>query len=228
MVIICFHRISLLDVFTKPIARDPLENILPKDVLEAQQKLKARRKLSSILRSKAITEIPLRIGDLVEVYSKKQHSKRGSWSAPKKILSVDNESRCITVPGKPGKVITAAFENVRTAIKDVELAELVKTSLDELDEDIKNGIDSSPVRMAAQDEEYVQGTEHSDPDDADFSSDSPVIPLVGYRIDIYWPLDSQYYSGTVDRQDRLDSNPSRKSAIEISYMMMVKPSALTC
>lgn len=53
---------------------------MPDDVIEARDKLQARRKLALILRSKVLNEIPLKIGDLVDVFRKKQNEKSGTWS----------------------------------------------------------------------------------------------------------------------------------------------------
>ena len=86
--------------FTKPLDNNPERNVIPDDVLEAHDALQARRKLLLILKSKAVKELTVKVGDPLEIYSKQQHEKRGTWSAAKPILSVHKESRSVTVPGK--------------------------------------------------------------------------------------------------------------------------------
>lgn len=84
----------------KPLVQDVCA--IPDDVIDAQLSLNARRKLSLILKSKAITEVPINTGDTVEIYSKKDFDKRGQWPVTKKILKVDQNARIITVAGKMG------------------------------------------------------------------------------------------------------------------------------
>jgi len=86
--------------FSKPIHSKPAELTITDDVLDAHEKLQARRKLALILKSKTVREIPLHVGDSVEIIQKKQHEKRGKWSSAKTILSFDPDARSIIVPGK--------------------------------------------------------------------------------------------------------------------------------
>lgn len=57
-------------VYAKPLNQDVCA--IPDDVIEAQINLNARHKLSLILKSKAIAEVPINTGDMVEAYSKKE------------------------------------------------------------------------------------------------------------------------------------------------------------
>lgn len=86
--------------YTKPVMCKTALSAVPDDVIDAHEKLRARRKLAFILNLKVVKEIPIQVGDLVEVYQKKQHEKRGKWSVPKPVISVDHAARSVTVPGK--------------------------------------------------------------------------------------------------------------------------------
>ena len=65
--------------FSKSIAAKPLDNVIPDDVRDARDQFQTRLKPAPILRSKAVTEVPLSVGDLVETYQKRDHKKRGKW-----------------------------------------------------------------------------------------------------------------------------------------------------
>lgn len=51
-------------------------SVVPDDVIDAHEKLLARRKLALILKAKAVKEILIQVGDLVEVYQK---TARQTW-----------------------------------------------------------------------------------------------------------------------------------------------------
>lgn len=72
--------------FTKPVNSKPAELCVPINVIDAREQLQARRKLALIMRSKALTEVPVAIGDSVEIFQKKEKEKRGKWSQPKTVL----------------------------------------------------------------------------------------------------------------------------------------------
>lgn len=91
------------------------------------------------MKSKAFNEQPLHVGDIVEVYTKNQQEKIGSWSAPKKILSVIDEARSITVPGKDQRTNTISIYYIRPATPSYSLSKTVQEgiySLGELLEDL--------------------------------------------------------------------------------------------
>lgn len=69
--------------FTKSIVNNNTNNFIPEVKLDSQLKLHAKRKLSQILHSKAISDINIQVSDPVEVYSKNFNSKRISLSSPK-------------------------------------------------------------------------------------------------------------------------------------------------
>lgn len=89
--------------------------MIPDDIIESHERLQAKRKLSLVLKSKAILEITLVVGDTVEVFQRRGHEKRGSWSVRTPVLSIDHSSRSITVPGKEQQYHTVAIEDVRPA-----------------------------------------------------------------------------------------------------------------
>lgn len=49
-------------------------------------------------------------------------SKRGSLTSPRAVLAIDQETSSITVPGRSGKTISAATEDVRVACNENDLA----------------------------------------------------------------------------------------------------------
>lgn len=73
---------QLAEGFYNPVAANTIDIVVLDDVRDACDQLQARRKLALILRSKAVTEVPLSIGDVVEVYKKKEHEKRGKQPDP--------------------------------------------------------------------------------------------------------------------------------------------------
>lgn len=56
---------------------------IPDYILDAQQKLAGRRKLSLILNSNATFEENISIGEMIEFNNKSGFNKRGVWSTPK-------------------------------------------------------------------------------------------------------------------------------------------------
>ena len=127
--------------FTRPIECGNLSKIIPPDLIRAREVLKAKRKLNLILKSKSTEEIPVKVGDIVQVYIKLQNEKRGKWSSPKPVLCYDHKSRTVTVPGQNGRKINAALEDVRNAISENELATKYQEPIDALDLDISKNID---------------------------------------------------------------------------------------
>lgn len=53
---------------------------------------------------------------MIEVYSLAGMDKKGKWSSPKIVLTVDKEARTVTVPGKVCKRATVVVERVRLSI----------------------------------------------------------------------------------------------------------------
>lgn len=80
---ILMSSFELAKGYTRPLMSKA--NEIPPDIVEAQQNLNAKRKLTLILKSKSVSEIPVSVGDMVETYSVTKSDKRGHWSEPKKV-----------------------------------------------------------------------------------------------------------------------------------------------
>lgn len=59
-----------------PFGTNFIDTVVPDDIYNARGQLQARRKLSPILRSKAVTEVPLTVSDMDEVYKKGDYEKK--------------------------------------------------------------------------------------------------------------------------------------------------------
>lgn len=102
------------------------------DIFDARHTLEVKRKLARILRSKSPKILPINAGGLVEIYIKRSHAKRGSWTAPSTVVNVDYHSGVVNIPGSNGKIVKAAFEDVRPVIDDDSFAKLLRDANDEL------------------------------------------------------------------------------------------------
>lgn len=104
--------------------------------MKAKANLQARRKFSIILKQKSTTEPSISLGDTVEIYSKKDHDKRGKRSTAKAVLTVGPQSQSITVPGRINQVQAAAFENVPVNGNQDEFTKAVTEALDKYDDQL--------------------------------------------------------------------------------------------
>ena len=195
--------------YTVPVTPGAMAISIPKELVEAQQKLQAKRKLTLILKSKSIMETPVHAGDMVEVFVKHSNEKRGKWSSPKTVLSYDHNTRTVVLPGRNGRTIQAAIEDIRPSLSDNTLAVSIKDLMDDLDDEIDNEIESVTNDTG----KYPSKSKH----DANFDlsegqANAQVEPIentnseiqgksiaVGDKLSVYWPDDKQYYSGTVSR-----------------------------
>lgn len=195
--------------YTKPINGNPPKTI-PDDIIEAQENLSAKRKLAMILKSKATIEEYVSVGDMIEVYHKTGMKKKGVWSTPKIVLSVDHDSRSVTVPGRAGKRSTVALEDIRKALPENSFEETIQLSLDKLEESIEDELlETSENENIKWDYENDDDSSQSNEiqiatEDADFSGNGPIIDSEqskkvarGDHIEVFWPLDDTYYSGVV-------------------------------
>ena len=151
-----------------------------------------------------------KIGDLVEVFIHDGKSKRGSWTSPRQVLSIDHDAGCVSVPGRAGKSLSAAVEDVRAATGACELASSIQDSIDQLDfnlvEMTSGESDSDVISKDSEIDNDVNVTvnvieddfdvNNEPPDDFDGSNNGP-LPTIGDRIAIYWPQDDKHYPGTV-------------------------------
>lgn len=101
---------------TKPL--EPRQSIYPltDDPRNAHDEPIAKRKLNLSLRFHATSSPRLKVGDMVQVYLKRVLEKRGRWSSPRVVLSIDPSAGSISVPGSANNQITVAFEEFRLAI----------------------------------------------------------------------------------------------------------------
>lgn len=187
--------------FTKPLDEKDGLNVISNDLIDAHDTIKAKRKLNLILRSNALTEPQVGVGDLVEVFIKRQHEKRGKWSPPRVVLSYDPSSRTITVPGSHGKTISSAIEDTRFAIQDNPLAIQIQQSIDQIDAELEHVTDCTDENPDADEREFEH--DKSPPFHHEYSTSEcePSLPRTGDCVDIFWPLDNSYYSGTVQSID---------------------------
>jgi len=119
--------------FTRPIITHSRPTILPSEILTAHEKLIAKRKLMQILRSKTVAEPSISVGDIVEVFIKRENEKRGKWTSPKPVISVDADTFSVTVPGKNGRKNRAAFEDIRLSVANDNFSKVIQDAIDALD-----------------------------------------------------------------------------------------------
>ena len=182
--------------YTRPVQPGMFPVYIPDELIEAREQIHAKRKLVLILRSKSITDIQINPGDLVQVFIKDSKEKRGKWSTPKIVLDTDIAMRTVSVPGKMGKKVRAAFEDIRPAIKEDTFAATVQeaidnlsTNIDELLEDVQDN-DMIEVDTKITNNEVVTF-------DTEDDESLTRTPEIGDYIDVYWPLDEQYYTGKI-------------------------------
>lgn len=63
--------------FTNPVQANAFSNATTNELIHAQEKLKDKRKLNNIFRSKEGSDPPITVGDMVEIYTRRGHEKRG-------------------------------------------------------------------------------------------------------------------------------------------------------
>ena len=114
---------------------------VPPELIDAHKVLKAKRKLNLILRSKAVKLPSISVGDLVDVYVKLIHQKRGNWIGPKKLLYIDADFQSIKYPGKRGDTSTAALEDVRVSVENGSLSKQLQVENYDLDALVDETID---------------------------------------------------------------------------------------
>lgn len=126
--------------YTRPIADTGLHP-LPQEIQDAHQELIAKRKLNAILRSHAVTEPSIKVGDVVQIFVHHEHQKRGTWSEAQPVLKYDPKSRTVTVAGSKGRYRKAAVEDVRHAIDNIDLAVEIQNAIDVLTHEIEGTVD---------------------------------------------------------------------------------------
>lgn len=99
-----------------------------------------KRNLNLIMRLKSAADLQIEPGNLVQVYIKTGHEKRGKWSTPRIENMVDMSAGTVFVPGSNGKKIIAALEDTRVAIVEDYIASYVLESIDQLDDGIEESL----------------------------------------------------------------------------------------
>lgn len=83
--------------FAKPVDSSCRPQTTQSELIHAHDMLKAKRKLTLILRSKSNKEPVVRAGDLVQVYVKHRKEKRGKWLSSRSVLSFDQSDGIVLV-----------------------------------------------------------------------------------------------------------------------------------
>ena len=191
--------------YTRPATVGSYPVIVPEDILQAHDNLLAKRKLTRILRSKTTSDIPVKVDDIIQIFIREQKDKRGKWSVPKVILDFDRNSGTVAVPGKNGKTIKAAIEDVRPALPENTLASAVQDGIDTLSRSLDDVIDQlgseAPYDTTEGSDFNIAGQPKSIDYVENFLEDTEEnltpLPTVGDSIDVYWPLDDAFYTGKV-------------------------------
>lgn len=132
---------------------------VPDDVRTVHDELIAKCKLNAMFRSHAVKDKPIKVGDIIQIYIKKDNQERGSWSLPKTVLKYDRASHTVTVPGAKGHYVEAAIEDVRHAVSQHSLIQLIQDAIDVCDysiEDATRDLDDTIEDSAEQNKEFAQ------------------------------------------------------------------------
>lgn len=76
--------------FTNPIISAIFTETIPDDVMVAHETLSSKRKVTLLLRSKALAEPSIQIGYLVQVYPELHKDKRGKWISSRFLPALKN------------------------------------------------------------------------------------------------------------------------------------------
>lgn len=135
---------------------------------------------------------------MVQVYLKDEKAKRGVWSSPGIILSLNQEAGFVVVPGRSRKRIDLAFEDTRAVQDGCNLYNLVRSAIDELDEYVSELLEVF-AECATPPSDVPENIVESAEGVFDFSSEPPVRPDTGDRVEVFWPDGNQYYAGAVTK-----------------------------
>lgn len=133
---------------------------------------------------------------MVDVFLKIPSPKCGKWSSLRVVLTVDNVSRIITVPGRGGQHIQDSLEAFLPSIDSDPFATMSKDANDELDDDTGDLFAGSDA-PSLEDDAYANFPSSTTAPDADpyydgSGGDSPHTRLfaVGDRVTVFWPADN--------------------------------------
>lgn len=128
--------------YSRPINPDVPPAPVDAEMLEAHANLVARRKLTKILRSHSLEENEFRTGDLVQIFMKRGHEKRGRWLSPRQVIAIDTDVVMVTVPGAASHTVNVALEDVRAAHVTNDITSMIQESIDQLDDQIEDHLES--------------------------------------------------------------------------------------
>lgn len=185
--------------YTVPVTAGTAPNLVPDELISAQQALAAKRKMILILRLKAPSVPAIADGDIVQVYVKSGNEKRGKWLSTTSVIRFDPESVVVTVNGGQGNRISAAVEDVRLAVEDDEFADHVQEGIDRINQALEDLISCTENPTVNEDTgSTVDDTTTSDANDADkddnecFYLSTDQDPTTSDHIEVYWPLDDTF------------------------------------
>lgn len=184
--------------YSKPLVANQRPIQVDAELQAAHDELIAKRKLTLIMRSNTFPSQSFKVGDLVQIYINDGKSKRGSWTSPRKVLEINTNAGSVTVPGRSGKTVTAAIEDAR-ACSEHSLANSIQDSIDQLEFNLCDSVLSDNSNKETHGESEMKKCSEP-PGDFSGANNQPK-PGTGDRISVYWPLDDQYYSGTVNSID---------------------------
>lgn len=170
---------------------------IPDGIVKAHVKLSATRKLKHTSCSRVHRNDAVRVDDMVQVYVKNYRSKRGSWSSPRIILSIDGEAGSVVVSARGGKRMFATLEEVILVPCEIPLSTMFQAAIDKLDsyiEELINVSFSIDTSSSSQERIFQDG---GDVKVCAFSGEKPLQPGEGDRFEIFWPLDDTSYRGKV-------------------------------
>lgn len=123
---------------------------------------------------------------MVQIFVKAHHEKRGKWSQNMLVLAYDITNRTVTVPGSKGRTVSAAIEDIRTAVCENELATAVPDAINEIDRNVDGIVDLLESEAHCNDEDtsdHPAGTRAVSDEELDCSA--PNVSKVGDRIEVY-------------------------------------------
>ena len=77
--------VELAKGYTMPLDKDLSMLVVSPEIIEAQNVINLKRNLNFILGYEAVKTPSIPVGDLVNVFVKLSHQKRGRWIGPKKL-----------------------------------------------------------------------------------------------------------------------------------------------
>lgn len=114
---------------------------------------------------------------------------------------------CENIPGNSGRPISAAVENIRISPSQDDFAthisetnDQVTNIINDLSEILENNYAAKKSFIEKHEEALNEHQKLVASEDPDFDHDGePIIQsFINDRIDLYWPMDDQFYTGTVE------------------------------